>query len=733
MSGEAGGPNTKHKVPSSTGSGHGAGDPICIDIDIDNRQNVESTASKRDVNEDMEIATVLASHSQAPPSIDHGCLPSHKASIYPWNSSPGRRYISQHTSLHSNDRYHARHCDSEDEPHATSTQVVDAMKPSVPRGTASQTGSPNTEPGETVLPVSPSIFAGRSGSTARGRVASSMSTYNPEHESGTDNSQRLNSLYGDFRMLRSSPEKDSDDDLDEDEDDSSQTLSREGRPSSRATRDFRDVTSRRGDDGFELRPELSARSFLSRSTTQAKPARSRHSALEPESSSSDSSSRQSPSPYYKNRYAFSKLQTSRRRASGPPGTNHERSRRGTKTSFHDHNGSRHGSDPSDRFDTSVPDGSTARRRASKRPQRHENVDNSTERQVQMTCNSDVREVNIPKADSARGRRLLAPSDRATPVITIAMRGDASFIDQRQLFRISAYSLPFYDRVDTPAPRVADACLLEDDTAIFGYESGPCQVSVIPLNSLDGDQRPRRVDLGYRAHTTVQERSGMAYPNLGISTLAPVAGPELRFLSGGYDKSIHLWTVRRNDGNFSARSQRLKIIHTQKVNAAAYRAHDQKVFSGAGKQISVMSLGAHVAPDPIRVSDGPILQVHIHPQHPPLVLLEVDHMDRQVLLYDTRKAGFDRPPCLEFGFRDTSSQRRTRYTKGSTSHNFFVRPYGDGEKGTVRMWDYRNSDNVVTCFHSVRPAPVVHAVLSGSDVIAYGGHSVTIWKNSRNAD
>jgi len=116
MSGDAGGPNTKHKVPSSTGSGHGAGDPICIDIDIDNRQNVESTASKRDVNEDMEIATVLASHSQAPPSIDQGYLPSHKASIYPWNSSPGRHYISQHTSLHSNHRYHARHCDSEDEP-----------------------------------------------------------------------------------------------------------------------------------------------------------------------------------------------------------------------------------------------------------------------------------------------------------------------------------------------------------------------------------------------------------------------------------------------------------------------------------------------------------------------------------------------------------------------------------------------------------------------------------------
>lgn len=66
------------------------------------------------------------------------------------------------------------------------------------------------------------------------------------------------------------------------------------------------------------------------------------------------------------------------------------------------------------------------------------------------------------------------------------------------------------------------------------------------------------------------------------------------------------------------------------------------------------------------------------------------MDRQILLYDTRTAGFDRAPCLEFGFRDTSTQRKTRYTKGSTCHNYVVRPYGDTEKGVIKMWDYRNA-------------------------------------------
>lgn len=66
------------------------------------------------------------------------------------------------------------------------------------------------------------------------------------------------------------------------------------------------------------------------------------------------------------------------------------------------------------------------------------------------------------------------------------------------------------------------------------------------------------------------------------------------------------------------------------------------------------------------------------------------MDRQVLFYDTRMSGFDRPPCIELGMRAASTQKITRYTRGSACHSFFVRPYGEGEGGLVRMWDYRNA-------------------------------------------
>ncbi len=100
------------------------------------------------------------------------------------------------------------------------------------------------------------------------------------------------------------------------------------------------------------------------------------------------------------------------------------------------------------------------------------------------------------------------------------------------------------------------------------------------------------------------------------------------------------------------------------------------------------------------------------------------------------------------------------------HSFFARGYGDG---VVLVWDYRNGaqkvrfpslsaaavsfpqcpfvpKSTVPCclmdlsltspwlvlqkvlerFQFQRPAEVVHTVLAGSDVIAYGGYSVTFW-------
>ncbi|TFK93863.1 hypothetical protein K466DRAFT_47608 [Polyporus arcularius HHB13444] len=85
-------------------------------------------------------------------------------------------------------------------------------------------------------------------------------------------------------------------------------------------------------------------------------------------------------------------------------------------------------------------------------------------------------VVIPKADYARGRRLLAPMNPSNPLTTILMRGEAHFVDQRRKMRISTYSLP----VEDDARHVEDACLIGDDTVVVGYNRGPCQVSLISV-------------------------------------------------------------------------------------------------------------------------------------------------------------------------------------------------------------------------------------------------------------
>ena len=71
--------------------------------------------------------------------------------------------------------------------------------------------------------------------------------------------------------------------------------------------------------------------------------------------------------------------------------------------------------------------------------------------------------------------------------------------------------------------------------------------------------------------------------------------------------------------------------------------------------------------------------------------QVDHLDRQVQIFDLRKSNFDRKPVMEFGYRPAQSMREKHdgniYRKGSTSYALFARGYSDG---TLCIWDYRNT-------------------------------------------
>ncbi|EIW61716.1 uncharacterized protein TRAVEDRAFT_115203, partial [Trametes versicolor FP-101664 SS1] len=138
------------------------------------------------------------------------------------------------------------------------------------------------------------------------------------------------------------------------------------------------------------------------------------------------------------------------------------------------------------------------------------------------------------------------------------------------------------------------------------------------------------------------------------------------------------------------------------------------------------IDARAPTEPARVS-GKVTQVHVHPQDPHIVALEIDHMDYQVHFYDTRTRGFGRKPWLDMSSTSASAPASSapklgsRYIRGSTVHSLFARGYADG---VVLVWDLRNGAQKRA--HFKRPAEVAHTVLAGTDVVAYGGYSATFW-------
>ncbi|KDQ64754.1 hypothetical protein JAAARDRAFT_237052 [Jaapia argillacea MUCL 33604] len=87
-------------------------------------------------------------------------------------------------------------------------------------------------------------------------------------------------------------------------------------------------------------------------------------------------------------------------------------------------------------------------------------------------------ITIPKADFARGRRILGTESDDLPLVTVSMRGDIHLVRRAERDRISQWSIPAGDE----HRHVEDACVV-GDTVVVGHNIGPCQVSVINLDSI----------------------------------------------------------------------------------------------------------------------------------------------------------------------------------------------------------------------------------------------------------
>jgi hypothetical protein len=137
-----------------------------------------------------------------------------------------------------------------------------------------------------------------------------------------------------------------------------------------------------------------------------------------------------------------------------------------------------------------------------------------------------------------------------------------------------------------------------------------------------DKAPLFVRLNHRPHIKrVKAGKTIVKGGVHISCLAPVRSDSthstVNFISGGYDKSIHLWTVRGE--GFEVSSERI-IAHKAVPYALACRG--RKVMFSAGKSLLTTEM-EHLSAEPESVSFSNIIhQIHVHPQAQNVTILEV---------------------------------------------------------------------------------------------------------------
>lgn len=140
------------------------------------------------------------------------------------------------------------------------------------------------------------------------------------------------------------------------------------------------------------------------------------------------------------------------------------------------------------------------------------------------------------------------------------------------------------------------------------------------------QRPYQIDIGHRGHTTDIERRehwDPAVPNPDVAAMAAMAHEHYRrFLTSERNgRAVRMWTVDGQGRDLEATSVGLPFSPKHPVGCLAYRKVDDCVFMCHQRHIYSARVEDTKASEPKLLSAMP-RQVHIHPQNPNIVILEV---------------------------------------------------------------------------------------------------------------
>lgn len=134
-------------------------------------------------------------------------------------------------------------------------------------------------------------------------------------------------------------------------------------------------------------------------------------------------------------------------------------------------------------------------------------------------------------------------------------------------------------------------------------------------------KPQMINVARCPHS-----SGLRYQDTekrGVSRLAAIhaEGGHIKFLSGGYDGTIHEWTA--DVETLNEPHSRKVVSYGACVMALAYRNRDRSVVASFQKKMSITDLNrCKTITHPF---SNEIQQIHIHPQAAYVTLLEVSEV------------------------------------------------------------------------------------------------------------
>ncbi|GAA5925497.1 uncharacterized protein JCM15063_005040 [Sporobolomyces koalae] len=288
---------------------------------------------------------------------------------------------------------------------------------------------------------------------------------------------------------------------------------------------------------------------------------------------------------------------------------------------------------------------------------------------------------------------------------------ASFLSVSFLGDIAEWSLPPPDsgRVSTITKLYAsnqDRNRVDDfsynqakDTLLVGYlgakdgkelASPPNQVVLYKRNVSATETKLVETRLTDAPHVNGGVTAIMALPN-------KVSTGRLRFVTGGEDKKLYLWTRQRSTQ--AVKLDKFRTEHTSMITGLAYlEARDELVSGGKDRRVVTYDLETRLSTWQATLASA-VMSVAAVTCDPNLILSRLATPSEQFLLHD-RRVDPTSPPVFTFGY-DLAPHRSLngtlqptnmgRYLRGDQKDTVVVFP--DYDQG-VKMWDLRHLKNEI---------------------------------------